>query len=234
MKKFLIYTIFTLFNISIILLNFNRIFKKFLHLTIISFLFSTFYFTLIWFFELFVIIYRNDYNRRQQILVNKFYKWMKERIFIFAFTTSLTVCLGYWILCLGGESIMIYNHNILNYYLHILVGLQMIIELILIENNFKHKNHFGMGIFIVCTAIMIYTIMIIFVAKKYNFTIYPFLNLEIKMIVGIFIGIASLSLNVYLVIYFVIEKKNENFKLQLKENRININGNQILNQSNNC
>lgn len=216
MKNFLLYTLFTLSNILIFLMiiihNIRNIFRVFLFLTILSFTLSTVYFTIIWYFEMLLFLSRNNTTRLEELRVNKFYIHMKERIFKFAFTMSMTVCLGYWILCLGGEMIMVYHNNIINYYVHLLIGMQMIVEIILIEKNFKHEKHFVRDLIIILGANIIYCIVLTYVSRNYDIVIYPFMKLAIKNIIAVFIGIMSLSMNMYVIHYFIVDFKNKNYK----------------------
>ena len=129
---------------------------------------------------------------------------------------SMTVCTGYWILSLGGESIMPYSATIINYYLHLVIGLQMIFELMLIEKNFTHEKYFAIDLVIISFLSILYAIILTYVSKTYDFSIYPFMKFELSQIIAVFIGLLSISFNAYVIAYFVIDHKNKKYKINKK------------------
>ncbi len=142
---------------------------------------------------------------------------MRDRIFKYVFSVSLTVCIGYWGLCLGGKLIMSVDINIfLNLYVHLLIGVQMIFELLFTERKYL-PNLFLYDYLINFIIITIYSFLLLYIAKTYELYIYPFLKLDVNQIIGIYIVLFLISFNSYQLYHLILEKKENNIKIKYNE-----------------
>ena len=110
MKKLIAYSIFSLLNLMIFMMiiikNIETLYISFMFLTIISFTCSTFYLFIVWVYEIKLHLNRHNSDRMEEIMSCRFYKILRERFFKYVFQMSLTVCIGYWFLCMAGDDIM--------------------------------------------------------------------------------------------------------------------------------
>ena len=103
MWRLIIYTIASLLNLAlwlgIVITTIDHIYVTFLFLTVLSFTLSTFYLAYICIMEILLHIHRHNQSRCESLREYRAYKVIRERIFKFVFTASVTVCISYWLLC---------------------------------------------------------------------------------------------------------------------------------------
>jgi hypothetical protein len=223
MRRLIIYSVANILNftlwLGILFASTKKLHIVFLYLTILSYTFSIIYLFIMWIYEIRLHLNKHNTIKHQMIKECKFYNTMRERVFKYAFLINLTVCIGYWGLCLGGENIMKTNINtFVNIYVHGLIGVQMLIELLMTDR--KHLPHlFLKDYFISATIIAVYSVLLVAVAKTYDIYIYPFLRLEVTQITAINLVLFLISFNVYQFFHYVLEKKESrggekiNFKI---------------------
>jgi hypothetical protein len=219
MKKLLVYMLLNLLNffvwISVLFFSGRKIYITFMYLTMLSFTLSISYLLIVLIFEVRLHYHRNDSLKQVQIHQSKFFKFLKERIFKLVFQTSLTVCTGYWILCMGGENVMtLGSPMVLNLYVHFFIGLQLIVDLLWTQRDYLPEVYV-FDFILSMIGITIYHILLVFVAKTYDLYIYPFLKLEIVQIIAIHLLLCLISFNIYQLFHYVVEK---NHKKNLDEN----------------
>jgi hypothetical protein len=215
MWRLIFYSIASLINLSIWLViiigNIKKIYITFLYLTIISYTSATFYLFTIWIFELRLFLNRNNLEKLKGIKESRCYIHLRERMFKFVFTASATVCTSYWVLVLGGESVMIaetrFPNILMNIHVHLLIGIQVVLELIL--NERKHfPDLFLVEYIILISGVIVYSSFITFVSKYFELAIYPFLTLPIPQVIAINIFLCIVSFNVYQLYHYILHKKN--------------------------
>lgn len=224
MRKLILYSIISLLNLTVlffvIIFTFSHLYKTFLYLTILSFTLSTFYLTTMWIYEIRLHLNKNNPDHQTKIKECRYYRTMRERVFKFVFTIEVTVCVGYWWLCLGGESIMVVSHPIyFNLYVHFFIGLQLVLELLLTERN-HHPQFFLWDYLLAAAIICVYSVFLTFVAKSFkNMTVYPFLKLALTQILAVNLVLFLISFNVYQFLIFILDRKNKN-KEAIQDNQV--------------
>jgi hypothetical protein len=219
MKKLIFYFILALSNFALwffmVATTIQTLYQTFLFLTFISFTCSTFYMIIATIYEIQFHRCKHNQEHLHSLNQNKFYKLVFERLFKYIFTLSMTVCIGYWTLCLGGEQIMIIVNPIsINIYLHLFIGVQLVIDAILTKRN--HHAHLFVFDFIIFTILIaVYGIILILSAKQWNLTIYPFLNLEITQIILILFYLCLISFNSYQALHYFIGTSNKSRNIVL-------------------
>lgn len=211
MKKLIIYLLANLINFGIwfeiLISTTKKIYEVFLFLTILSFTFSIFYLLIMLIYEIRLHLNKHDPDKYKSVADCKFYNLVRDRIFKFVFMMNLTVCTGYWSLLLGGDSVMSFNfHIFLNVYLHFIIGVQIVLELLLTERRFK-KDLFIYDYVIGLLIFTFYSFFLIYIAKIHEMFIYPFLRLEVSQIIGVNLILILISFNVYQLSHFIVEKK---------------------------
>jgi hypothetical protein len=213
MKKLFVYSLLNLLNLVVwfLILFFSgrKIYITFMYLTILSYTLSMSYLIIILIYEARLHYHRHDSLKQEQIHQSRFFKFLKERIFKLVFQTSLTVCTGYWILCMGGENVMMLGSPIImNLYVHLFIGLQVLVDLL-----WTHRDHlpevYVFDFVLSMIGITIYHILLVYVAKTNDLYIYPFLKLEIVQILAIHILLCLISFNVYQFFHYIVEKRHK-------------------------
>lgn len=222
MWKILIYSVINLINVCVLLgIIINSIIyskpKVYLYLTTLNFIFCVSYLFIIWIYELKFFINRKDEAKTSAIKKTQLYNFIRNRVFKFAFTTCMTVCMGYWILALGGEKVMTFNFNIyLNVYVHFIIGVQIFLEHLLTER--KMISHvYSQDLIVYLIINVLYSIILTSIAKKLNVVVYAFLLLDVNQIIAVFLVLLLISFNNYQLFHFIIRKKVSSLKAKNKE-----------------
>lgn len=220
--KFIIYSICTLLNLAVwlgvVIKSFFFLYKTFLYLTFISFTLSTFYLMIMFIVEAEKFWHRRNESRIERIQKRRYYVTLRDRLFKIVFTLSLTVCFCYWLLLLGGDTIMMWQSRAfdiaITVYVHCLIGLMILFELFLTDRN-HYDEHFYKDWLILSAVYIVYTVVLTTVCKVTSVKIYKFLELEMKQIIVLNIIMYILCFNIYM-LYFKIM----NIKINRRKNSI--------------
>jgi len=213
MLKLLLYVVLSLINIALFLNSLivwgSRFYMDFLYLTILSFTSSMVYLAINAVYEILFYVKRNEEWRVQQLKEGAFYNFIRDRFFKYVFTCECTICIAYWMLCMGGETIMVLPKGLnlaVTIYLHFLIGLQIFLESILTQRSHL-KDLFYFDYVFLLVAIILYSIFLTAMNKLYDLGTYPFLKLNYGPIIAINMGMFLISFNVYQVLDYIVAKK---------------------------
>jgi hypothetical protein len=209
MKKLITYTIIALLNLGLwlyVLINSIPIIHlTFLFLTFQNFTLNTFYFTI-------MCIYEILSHKSKNMKTHKFYLFIKNRLFKFVFLMSCSVSAIYWLLYLGGETLMRQEDNIVVFmtsvYLHFIVTVYVFVDIFLTERKYNHAHFYAD--FIISSAYMcIYVGLNIILAKTTDIVVYNYLSLPMRMVIFITIITSIIGVNVYLLYHKLMTWRNK-------------------------
>ena len=111
-----------------------------------------------------------------------FYHFTINRWTKYIFTSNFTVVFGYWTLASLGTRYMEWssdiNQVIITLYMHLLIGLFILVEIIINDNRVYIYNVYYFDLVIMITLAVLYSILIHILAYSFNNPLYPFLKLE--------------------------------------------------------
>jgi hypothetical protein len=149
-----------------------------------------------------------------------FFTFLDNVLFKFCFTTAGSVCFGYWLLSLGGPSVMpiasSWKGMTINIYVHGVIGLIMLFELLCFRREHQDQYYYRDLVVVIVFGIMYFTTISLF-AEFADIAVYPFLKLEMSIRFGVFIVLSILSFNSYQLYHFILKRRfPENNNLALK------------------
>jgi hypothetical protein len=129
-KKSVIYSFLSLVNIAfwigIVASTINTLYITFSYLTVITFTITTFYFSTHFGYNLKYFILEKQQKLTDEHEQDRFYLFMRDRFSKYSFCASTTICILYWCLMLGGDSLMYMDNDstplYVNLYVHFLIG----------------------------------------------------------------------------------------------------------------
>lgn len=211
-------TLFWLFYIN------NRIETFFLYLTLLNFTLATIYLTLKFILELRIHKSKENESALLEIRNSNHFKFIHYKLSKFAFSMCTTVCICYWLLCLGGEALMTFPRNTFfkaftGLYLHFFIGIIVFFEVLNSDFDFT-DDKFLNDFLIFLTINIVYGTILVCLAKTYEkCKIYPFLSLEINTIVLLNIVLLIIFFNCYQMFYFLHKRKENNKLVKLFSNK---------------
>ena len=214
MLKMLIYLIISIIDLfvwlGIIIYTFDQLYQTFLFMTTISYTLSTFYLLTMSFYELYLYLHKNNEVRHKKIKESKIYSFLRDRLFVFIFTAEVTVCTTYWVLRMGGRSIIDIETSPplpINLHIHFFIGFQILLEHLLTDRK-HYKQDFIKESMLFYAFSLIYSIFLTVVVRTYDLNIYPFLKLEYSQILAINIVELMAQFNVYQLYHYIMDSKN--------------------------
>jgi len=193
----------------------NKIDVFFLYMTLLNFTLVTIYLTLKFFVELGKYKNKGNENLLEDQKNSFFFKLVNNKLSKFSFTSCISVCLCYWLLCLGGEDIMnlpirSITQTLMGIYLHFVVGIFILLDNLYSDIDFK-EDKFLRDISIFLIFSIIYGIILISLSKtNERYKIYPFLSMDLNLILLLNIVLIFIYFNSYQIFYFIHKKKNDN------------------------
>jgi hypothetical protein len=201
--KLLFYSLITSLNISILTaviygsIKSNRIEILPLYMTMINFACCTFYFI--------AKLIKNIKSSE-----NNFFNYLENILCKFFFTTAMSVCTGYWLLSLAGTGFMPMSRTwsgfITNVYVHGIIGIMMLLE-VFFHKREHHEHLYYRHLAVILALGTIYFTIINLFAELVDITVYPFLKLDVKIRVGVFLVLTMLSFNSYQLYHFILKKR---------------------------
>jgi len=171
---------------------------------------------------------KEDENLLEDQKNSFFFKLVNNKLSKFSFTSCISVCTIYWLLCLGGEKIMnspikSFPETLMGIYLHFVIGIFVILDNLYSEIDFKEDKFLrDISIFIIINTI--YYIILVSLAKtNERYKIYPFLSMDLSFIIMLNVVFIFIYLNAYQIFYFIHLRKNDNKLVKLYNSFKNIN-----------
>jgi len=228
--RIIIYSIFSIINISIMIILFCRdnSYKLPFFLTLHSFWFNCFYF-----FSCLVIEIRTEIKKSYS---EKFLPFLKNTLFKYTFTFTCFITINFYIFLLLGQNFMklpdSYIGKMFSIFLHGGEFLFIITEFFISEHSFIPD--YTKDILIIKTYFIFYFVLSL-IAMNYNIIVYEFMNIisTSQLIVLYFIS-SIILLNFYLLYQYAAHKKNSNSILseRISIRRLNYGDNSIDNTNN--
>lgn len=214
--KLILYGIASLCNISLwiftVVKTFKTLYRTALFLTFINFTASSFYLLAMFIYELRIYLARASSKKKQTIQHDHVYLFIRDRLFKLVFTLNLTVCIGYWALLLGGQHIMPFSWDVMtmvrSIWVHLLIGIMIVVELLYTDRT-HYEEHFIKD-YIICTVFMFtYCFVLTIVTRLTEIKVYPFLNLELTNVIGIYLVLFMISFNVYQLFHYIMSRRQK-------------------------
>jgi hypothetical protein len=210
MKKLISYGLVSGLNFAflsyIILSNIKRIHKAFIYLTMINFCLVTIYFAFMTIYEFRIKLF--GYSTVQS---SKVYHFIKNRFFKFIFVLTISVCVYYWFLYLGGDDFMKQREDssvekwLIIIYTHGAITLFVILDFFFTRRQYE-EIYFYKDLLIYVILNILYSISIIILSKTTDIVIYNYLYLEYRMIMFLNISVGIISVNIYLFYNYIMTK----------------------------
>lgn len=187
----------------------------FLYMTLLNFTMATIYITLKFILELRLHRKKGDEISQSEIKNSKIFKFISLKLSKFSFTLCMSVCICYWLLCLGGESLMTFPNNtffkvFMGLYLHFFIGIVVFLEAFHSEVDFSEDSFLKDFLIFILFAVVYGTILVVLAKSFEKCRIYPFLSLDLNSIILLNIVLIIIFFNVYQMFYFLHRKKENN------------------------
>lgn len=175
--------------------------KLFLFLTILNFIFTTVFITMVSICEFF------DKE------LTTFYKFLIHRLEKCVFTINLTVVFGYWNLTMMGADVMVFQTDatfIINTIIvHLLIGFVILFEVITNKNRKYVEGKFYLDFFLLGGFMFIYSMLILILAQTSSIYIYNFLEKTFIQGLGYCFVLMSYYILSYLLYYVIYRRLND-------------------------
>lgn len=175
--------------------------KMFLFLTILNFIFTTVFMSIVSICE--VLNYE----------LTTFYKFLIHRVEKCVFTINFTVVFGYWNLTMMGKDVMIFESTvtfILNTIIvHFLIGLVILFEVLTNKNRKYVEGKFYIDFFLLGGFMFVYNMVILILAQTSGIYIYTFLNKSFIEGLGYSIVLLAFYILSYLLYYVIYRRLND-------------------------
>jgi len=179
----------------------------------VNFTIATLYLTLKFILELRLHWVKDQESALSDIKKSTFFKLISYKLSKLSFTLCMSVCICYWLLCIGGEALMTFPKDnffigFLGVYLHFIIGIIIFWEAFHSHFDFS-EDRFMKDFLIFLFFDIVYSVILVSLAKSYEkCRIYPFLSLELNAIILLNIVLIIIFFNVYQMFYFLHQNKN--------------------------
>ena len=179
----------------------GRVNTFFLYFTIENFIWCTVYLCFVTTCEILELF---DWNA---------YLFTIRRIGKYLFSTAWTVVSTFWIFTLMGNDIINWKGDLssilMTSYVHLLIGLFMIYELVSNKERHYVKGVFYKDLIVLLMIFVIYSSLLIIIAKVSHVYVYDFLKKDIVSCIGYTLSTLTNFICSYLLYYFFIRRFNK-------------------------
>lgn len=182
----------------------NQFKKYFLYLTIENFMWCTAYLYIISIFE---ILSKTE---------SKFYLFVIRRVSKYLFSSCWTVVFSYWIYTLMGTDVIEIPPNLtlwlMTIYLHFIIGLYMVYEIISNKERHYVKGVFYHDLLILILINIVYSVILITLSQNdKELQIYTFLSKSLISIIGYMVSSYMNFIVSYLMYYSIARRYNKGY-----------------------